>query len=101
MRLETQTLSGFAIRMNMSRSNLKIITIHLSSENKDYYDFTGNYKALPLLLSTGKISAKSGASGTISYDETICSTCEMTYFCFPKDVAKERFFFNGCELEEE
>ena len=34
-----------------------------------YYDFTGNYKAVPLLLSTGKLSEKSGPSGTISNDE--------------------------------
>jgi hypothetical protein len=25
----------------------------------------------------------------------------MTYFCFPKDVSAEKFFFKGCELEEE
>ena len=38
---------------------------------------------------------------TLSHDGTVCSTCEMTYFCFPKDVAAKDFFFNGCVLEEE
>jgi acyl-coenzyme A thioesterase PaaI-like protein len=38
---------------------------------------------------------------SLSHDGKVCSTCEMTYFCFPKDVAAEKFFFKGCELEEE
>ena len=38
---------------------------------------------------------------SLSYDGNVCSTCEMTYFCFPKDVSTERFFFKGCDLEEE
>ena len=38
---------------------------------------------------------------SLSHDGKVCSTCEMTYFCFPKDVSEERFFFKGCELEGE
>ena len=38
---------------------------------------------------------------SLSHDGKICCIYKMTYFCFPKDVAKERFFFNECELEEE
>ncbi len=33
---------------------------------------------------------------SLNHDGKVCSTCKMTYFCFPKDVAKERFFFYGC-----
>jgi uncharacterized protein (TIGR00369 family) len=36
---------------------------------------------------------------TISHEGTICSSSEMTYYCFPKDKAASDFFFNGCELE--
>ena len=38
---------------------------------------------------------------TLSYDGNVCSTCEMVYYCFPKDVSEEKFFFQGCELEAE
>ena len=38
---------------------------------------------------------------SLSHDGKICSTCEMSYFCFPNDVSAEKFFFKGCELEEE
>lgn len=38
-------------------------------------------------------------SATLSHEGKVCSTCEMTYFCFPKDKAEEDFFFTGCELE--
>ena len=37
---------------------------------------------------------------TLSHEGKVCSTCEMTYFCFPKDVAAEKFFFKECVLEE-
>ena len=38
---------------------------------------------------------------SLSYNGEVCSTCEMTYFCFSKDVSAEKFFFRGCELEED
>lgn len=37
----------------------------------------------------------------ISYNGEKCSTAEMTYYCFPKDVAKKDFMFKECKLEEE
>ena len=37
----------------------------------------------------------------ISHDGKICSTCEMIYCTFPKEVAEKDFLFNGCFLEEE
>lgn len=37
----------------------------------------------------------------ITHDGKICSSCEMTYWCFPKDKAEKDFFFTGCELEED
>lgn len=37
---------------------------------------------------------------SISHNGAICSTAEMTYYCFPKETAEKDFFFNGCELEE-
>ena len=37
---------------------------------------------------------------TLSYNGEVCSTCEMTYFCFTKEVSERDFFFRGCELEE-
>lgn len=36
---------------------------------------------------------------TLSHDGKVCSSCEMTYYCFPKDKAASEFFFTGCELE--
>ena len=36
---------------------------------------------------------------TLSHEDKICSLCEMTYYCFPKDKAESDFFFTGCELE--
>ena len=36
----------------------------------------------------------------ISYNGNVCSTAEMTYYCFPKDVAEKDFMFTGCEVEE-
>ena len=38
---------------------------------------------------------------TLSHDGKVCSSCEMTYYCFPKDKAESDFFFTGCELEDE
>ena len=37
---------------------------------------------------------------TLSHDGKVCSSCEMTYYCFPKDKAESDFFFTGCELED-
>lgn len=37
---------------------------------------------------------------TLSHEGKVCSLCEMTYFCFPKDKAEKDFFFTGCELED-
>ena len=36
----------------------------------------------------------------IIYNGRICSSAEMTYYTFPKDVAQKDFMFNGCEIEE-
>ena len=38
---------------------------------------------------------------TLSHEGKVCSTCEMTYFCFSKEVSAEKFFFHECTLEEE
>ncbi|MDE5956561.1 MAG: PaaI family thioesterase, partial [Bacteroidales bacterium] len=37
---------------------------------------------------------------SLSHDGKICSTCEMTYFCFTQEKARSDFFFTGCETEE-
>ena len=37
---------------------------------------------------------------TISHDGTICSTGELTFYCFSKEIAEKDFFFTGCELED-
>ena len=37
---------------------------------------------------------------SISYNGDVCSVAEMTYYCFPKDVAEKDFMFRGCEVEE-
>ena len=37
---------------------------------------------------------------TISHEGKICSSSEMTYYCFSKDKAESEFFFHGCELED-
>ena len=37
---------------------------------------------------------------TISHNGATCSTAEMTYYCFPKDVAEKDFMFSECRLEE-
>ena len=37
---------------------------------------------------------------TISHDGTICSTGELTFYCFSKEVAEKDFYFTGCELED-
>ncbi len=36
----------------------------------------------------------------IIHDGTTCSTAEMTYFAFPKDVAEKEFYFKTCEVAE-
>ena len=36
----------------------------------------------------------------IRYNGEVCSSAEMTYYTFPKDVAEKDFMFYGCELEE-
>jgi hypothetical protein len=38
---------------------------------------------------------------TLSHEGRVCSSCEMTYFCFTKEKAESDFFFTGCELEDE
>lgn len=30
----------------------------------------------------------------------ICTTAEITYYCFGKEIAEKDFMFSGCELEE-
>ena len=37
---------------------------------------------------------------TISHEGTICSTGELTFYCFSKEVAEKDFYFTGCELED-
>lgn len=37
---------------------------------------------------------------TISHESTVCSTGEVTFYCFSKEVAERDFMFKGCELEE-
>lgn len=36
----------------------------------------------------------------IIHNGETCSSAEMTYYTFPKDVAEKDFMFNGCEIEE-
>lgn len=36
----------------------------------------------------------------ITYEGTVCSSSEMTYFCFTQERARKDFFFSGCEVEE-
>ncbi len=36
---------------------------------------------------------------TLSHEGQLCSSCDMVYFCFPKDKAEKDFLFKGCELE--
>jgi acyl-coenzyme A thioesterase PaaI-like protein len=37
---------------------------------------------------------------SISYNGEVCSTADITYYSFPKDVAEKDFMFTGCEVEE-
>jgi hypothetical protein len=37
---------------------------------------------------------------TITYNGEICSSADMTYYTFPKDVAVNDFMFSECTLEE-
>ena len=36
----------------------------------------------------------------ITYNGEKCSSAEMTYYTFPKDVAEKEFMFNECITEE-
>jgi acyl-coenzyme A thioesterase PaaI-like protein len=35
----------------------------------------------------------------LRHDGKICSSCDLTFYCFPKDKAEADFMFTGCELE--
>lgn len=37
---------------------------------------------------------------SITCNGELCSTAEIAYYCFPKDVAEKDFMFRGCEVEE-
>ena len=37
----------------------------------------------------------------ISHEGKVCTSCEMIYCTFSKEVAKKDFLFNGCVLESE
>ena len=37
----------------------------------------------------------------ISHEGKVCTTCEMIYCTFSKQIAEKDFMFFGCELEEE
>lgn len=37
----------------------------------------------------------------IRHEGKVCSSCQMTYFTFSKEVAENDFLFKGCPLEEE
>lgn len=37
---------------------------------------------------------------SISHNGKICTSCEMVYFTFPKEVAQKDFKFYGCQLED-
>lgn len=37
----------------------------------------------------------------IRYNGEICSTADITYYCFPKEKAASDFYFNGCRTEDE
>ncbi len=36
----------------------------------------------------------------IRHEGIICSSCDMTYFCFSKEKSEKDFYFTGCELED-
>lgn len=38
---------------------------------------------------------------TLTCNGKVCSMSEITYFCFPKDVAERDFLFKECVLEDE
>lgn len=38
---------------------------------------------------------------SIMYEGEVCSSAEITYFCFPKEKAASDFYFNGCRVEGE
>lgn len=37
---------------------------------------------------------------SISHNGTVCTTGELTFFCFSKEAAEKDFYFSGCEVEE-
>jgi acyl-coenzyme A thioesterase PaaI-like protein len=37
---------------------------------------------------------------TLIHDGKVCSSCEMTYYCFSKEKSESDFFFTGCDLED-
>ena len=42
-----------------------------------------------------------GIQATLTCNGKVCSMSEITYFCFPKDVAERDFLFKECVLEDE
>lgn len=38
---------------------------------------------------------------SIMYEGEVCSSADITYFCFPKEKAASDFYFNGCRVEGE
>ena len=38
---------------------------------------------------------------SIMYEGEVCSSAEITYFCFPKEKAASDFYFTGCRVEGE
>lgn len=38
---------------------------------------------------------------SIMYEGEVCSSAEITYFCFPKEKAASDFYFKGCRVEGE
>ena len=37
---------------------------------------------------------------SIAHNGEVCSTGELTFYCFTKEVAEKDFLFRGCEVEE-
>lgn len=38
---------------------------------------------------------------SIAHNGEVCSTGELTFYCFTKEVAEKEFLFRGCEVESE
>lgn len=36
----------------------------------------------------------------ISYNGTVCTKGDLTFYCFPKEVAERDFYFTNCEVED-